>query len=280
LFAPGGDRPADIHQPATTRARVEVEGLPSFWSDLAAAATTALLLDYDGTLAPFALDRMSAMPMDGVTTALERILTQPGNYLSIISGRPAAEIRHLLGDLPVAVIGSHGWETAHPGALAVTRALLPARAAELDAAEALARTIAGDARTERKHASVAVHVRRDEPGVAAQIERELREAWSGLDVDPSLTVRAFNGGLELRVGGWDKGTAVAEILEAIAPDFAAYLGDDDTDEDAFRVVGPWGVGIRVGGVTETAASGRITLTDVPLLLHDWASCRDERRAQT
>src|SRR5262245_28912286 len=162
LHDPGGDRPANVHRPATTRVRVEVEGLPSFWSELAAAAATALLLDYDGTLAPFALDRMAARPTDGVTAALERILKQPSSYLSIVSGRPAAEIRHLLGDLPVTVIGSHGWETALPGALAVTRALLPARAAELDAAEALARAIAGDTRAERKHASVAVHLRGDD----------------------------------------------------------------------------------------------------------------------
>lgn len=278
MRATGKDRLADSHPPSSARPLTPIEGLASFWPDLRAAPTAALLLDYDGTLAPFALDRMAAWPLEGVIPALEAIITQADTELLLVSGRPAAEIRRLLGDLPVAVIGSHGWETALPGALAVTRALLPAREAELDAAEAIALDLAGPLRTERKHASVAVHLRADVPDVAAQIERTLRDAWSALAENAAMTIRPFNGGVELRVGGWDKGVAVAEALETLDPDFAVYLGDDDTDEDAFRVIGAWGVGIRVGDPGETLATGRLNPTSVPAFLQDWASTRGERQS--
>lgn len=201
---------------------------------------------------------------------MHRLCALPETVVLIVSGRPVREIRHLLGDLPLAILGSHGWESAVPGEDVVARTLAPAHAAALDTAEATARTLAGSAHTERKHASVAVHVRGLHPQASARLISALRVAWDAQIDDRALTIRPFSGGLELRIAGWDKGTAVTERLERDQPAFAAYLGDDDTDEDAFKAIGRWGVGIRVGAPAATAASGRLDQHQVPRFLEDWA----------
>jgi trehalose-phosphatase len=72
-------------------------------------------------------------------------------------------------------------------------------------------------------------------------------------------VRRFLGGVELRVLGIDKGTALLELL-GDAPDgtFCVYIGDDETDEDALAVIRDLGVGIKVGNTGHpTHARGRL-----------------------
>ena len=56
----------------------------------------------------------------------------------------------------------------------------------------------------------------------------------------------FDGGIELRVSEWSKGTAVRTVLEELTPNAAvAYLGDDTTDEDAFRALKGRGLTVLV-----------------------------------
>ena len=74
--------------------------LPAHWatappSRLAAVGTgpSLLLLDYDGTLAPFQDDRMQARPWSGVTERLERLNALPSVQLVLITGRLAFQVR-------------------------------------------------------------------------------------------------------------------------------------------------------------------------------------------
>ncbi|RIK45428.1 MAG: trehalose-phosphatase [Chloroflexi bacterium] len=264
------DRTSEPITNVATRPLTQIEGRASFWSDLRQATSTALLLDYDGTLAPFAIDRLAALPLPGVVPALQAIREQTDSFIALVTGRPVSELRQLLGLADLMVIGSHGWETAMPGALPVTRALQPARSALLDAAAYLAAEHIDRSRIERKHASVAVHLRGLQLDDAATIAKHVNSAWSQIVAEGGVTVRPFNGGLELRVSGWDKGTAIADVLETVQPDFAAYLGDDDTDEDAFAVISRWGVGILVGDARPTRAAGRLDMQAAPGFLDDWA----------
>jgi trehalose 6-phosphate synthase/trehalose 6-phosphate phosphatase len=79
-------------------------------------ATPLLLLDYDGTLAPFRVDRFKARPWTGVREAVGRIQRQGRTRIVIITGRPAKEIGPLLRgnppvlDSPVEIWGLHGAE--------------------------------------------------------------------------------------------------------------------------------------------------------------------------
>ena len=87
-----------------------IAGVPDFWGRVAAAQHVALFLDYDGTLAPFQLDRMMARPLTGVIDTLLGIINASRTFLYIVSGRPTDEIVHLAGDLRLTIVGSHGWE--------------------------------------------------------------------------------------------------------------------------------------------------------------------------
>ena len=89
--------------------------LDTFFDELGRAEQCALLLDYDGTLAPFQVDRSKAVPYPGIRQALERIITLQNTYVVVITGRGINDILPLLelSQLPE-IWGSHGWERLTP----------------------------------------------------------------------------------------------------------------------------------------------------------------------
>ena len=92
-----------------------MEKIRTFFAGFAGKVTPLLLLDYDGTLAPFRVDRFLARPWAGVRELLTRIQQQGRTRMAIISGRSAHEIRPLLGiDPPFEVWGLHGAERLFP----------------------------------------------------------------------------------------------------------------------------------------------------------------------
>ena len=83
----------------------------SFFDQLRSAATSALLLDYDGTLAPFQTERDRAYPYPQVVPLLERILKNGRSRVVIVTGRAIEDVQPLLDPLPaVEIWGSHGIE--------------------------------------------------------------------------------------------------------------------------------------------------------------------------
>jgi trehalose-6-phosphatase len=91
------------------------EKLKGFFRRFSGAAASLLLLDYDGTLAPFRVDRFKAQPWAGVRELLNQIQNQKKTKMVVISGRPASEIVPLLGlDTPPEVWGLHGAERLYP----------------------------------------------------------------------------------------------------------------------------------------------------------------------
>ena len=223
----------------------------AFWRRLRAAPRRFLGLDYDGTLAPFKVDRLAAVPSTGVLQALHAI-TAGSTRVAIISGRRLDEVLTLLGvddaRLDVDVIGSHGYEVRRAGRAPRLVPLSASQATGLTrAAESLKRSAD---RLERKAASLAFHTRGLEPGEAARLEAQAAaifdaEVTAG---QGALAARPFDGGVELRAVGLDKGTALAELLDDEPDDaLCVYLGDDRTDEDAFEVVQRrGGLGVKVG----------------------------------
>jgi trehalose-phosphatase len=86
-----------------------------------------------------------------------------------------------------------------------------------------------------------------------------RELWAPLTREGVLRLDRFDGGLELRAAGRDKGSAVRELLAEAPPGaLLIYVGDDETDEAAFREVGPRGIALRVNRRPRpTAAHGTL-----------------------
>jgi trehalose-phosphatase len=219
-----------------------------------------LLLDYDGTLAPFRERRDEAVPYPGVLGILARMPGRGSGRFAVVSGRPVAAIRSFLAPVvPSEIWGCHGAErfVAHGTGQAPT--LSPALALALERARTLALPLAGAGALEEKPVSLALHWR----GLAEEARGELAgrvgPLWEDLARESGLLLHAFDGGLELRVPGWDKGLAVRAIEEEEPEAVLVYCGDDLTDEDAFAALGPSGIGVLVRSrARDTAADYRIS----------------------
>lgn len=217
-----------------------------FFTKLSRAGECALLLDYDGTLAPFRIERDRAFPYPGVQEVLRQITALRNTRLVIVTGRPAKEVTPLLGlEHRPEIWGGHGWERLLPdGSHQVMQPLEWARQA-LDlaydrllalACSGLRRILLGR-RVERKLASLALHWRGCPPAVTAEIRDSVTKEWGALARYTGLELCPFEEGMELRVPGRTKADAVETIIEETGQDAAvAYLGDDLTDEDAFRAL--------------------------------------------
>jgi trehalose-phosphatase len=213
------------------------ETLADFFGAFAGAANPVLLLDYDGTLAPFRVNRFKARPWAGVADLLGRIQRQGRTRMAVVSGRPAAEVAPLLGlDPPLEVWGLHGAERLYPDGRSDMEQAPPAAREKL---EELRQQLKGNSLGglfEDKPNAAVMHWRGASPRKAKLIERRTQALFEPLAQLDGLALLEFEAGLELRVGR-DKGGAVEAILaEAGAHGPVAYLGDDLTDEAAFRAV--------------------------------------------
>ncbi|HEX9122047.1 MAG TPA: trehalose-phosphatase, partial [Actinomycetota bacterium] len=245
---------ADLADLDVETRRETVLDLPSAlarWDEIAERLkerTPAVFLDYDGTLTPI-VERpedavLSPETRDAVRNLAERCT------VAVVSGRDLADVRTMVGVDGIWYAGSHGFDIAGPGERRHqhgTEFLPDLDAADKDLVDLLA-PVPG-ARVERKTFAIAVHFRQASedriPEIEAAVER----------------VAAAHGRLR-RTGGkkvfelrpdipWDKGKALMFLLGVLAPDGPAvvpiYVGDDETDEDAFRAVDDTGIGVVVRG---------------------------------
>ncbi|MGH9606521.1 MAG: trehalose-phosphatase [Terracidiphilus sp.] len=217
------------------------EKVGRFLSGLARSAHRLLLLDYDGTLAPFRTDRFKAQPWPGVRELLTQIQRQGRTRMVVVSGRPAAEIAPLLGlDPPLETWGLHGMERVYPDGRRELEELPASTVQKLgELREELQRDSFGGLFEDKPNAAV-MHWRGAAAEDAAEIERKTLALFEPLAHVDGLRLLKFEAGLELRAGR-DKGGAVEAILreasaEAPGAVAAAYLGDDLTDEEAFRTL--------------------------------------------
>jgi trehalose 6-phosphate phosphatase len=211
--------------------------LSVFFDRLRAASSRVLFLDYDGTLAPFQIDRDRAFPYPGVPALIDRIMAN-GTRVVFVTGRPVREVLLLSGlHRQPEVWGSHGLERLKPdGTYSLEKVSTEQETGLLQARECL-RSHGLKNRMELKPGAVALHWRglEPEPEQIEKLSDTVRQLWYPLEKEYQLDLLAFDGGLELRVRGKDKSQAVEAILGESEPDaVTAYLGDDRTDEDAFR----------------------------------------------
>jgi trehalose 6-phosphate phosphatase len=223
--------------------RVDFQG---FVASIARAPARVLMLDYDGTLAPFHVRPELAVPYPEVARVLEAIMEAGGTRVVVVSGRPADELPPLLRLAKRPEIwGSHGWERLLPDGRRVMEApSAGVRKALQDAAGATEAMIPKGARLECKLASIALHWRGAPQELSTQLASEARSLWQ--QHAPELEILPFDGGIELRARSRNKQFAVKAVLSETGQDaVAAYLGDDRTDEDAFRAIKARGLGVLV-----------------------------------
>jgi len=250
-------------------------GIPRrLWRLIALAHRRLLMLDHDGTLAPFETSRERAIPSPRSLLQLGRLAASPGTRLAIVSGRPVKELEPHLGPLGATLVGEHGWERRSPGGKLVRDKIPEAARQALERADRAVTDPGIRARLEVKRTSIALHTRDLEYEQAEHTGRAVRAAWRPHEAKGVLRTVPFAGGFELRATERDKGTAVKALLAEEPPGtLAVYIGDDVTDEDAFEAVRECGFGLRVGlpGTITHATAWLGDINEVTEFLAEWLS---------
>jgi len=211
--------------------------LDTFFLLMAAANNKALLLDYDGTLAPFKIDRAQAYPYPGINDVLDEIIEVASCRVVIISGRPVQEVISLLKlKRRPEIWGAHGWERLLPDDKYLAFKLNSKIENGLKQADEWVIRSGFKDRLDSKHGCLALHWRGLNNKTAENIRHLALESWNPIAESSGLIVKEFNGGIEIKAPGRNKGTAVNTIKSEIGTGVAAYLGDDLTDEDAFKAL--------------------------------------------
>ena len=228
----------------------------------AAASTVVLATDFDGTLAPFVADPMQARPAPGAVAALRAAAILPGVTTALVSGRDLQVLRDLSGvaDVPgIVFIGTHGAQSSRD----VGSGVLTAEQARLLAAldEGLQGVVDAHpgSRIERKPAAVVLHTRgMPEPAHSAA----LTAAGVVAEAHPGAHPLRGKDVQEIGVIEASKGAALGALARDVGAELTVYLGDDVTDELAFRALDPAAgdVTIKVGE-GDTDACARVP--DVP-----------------
>lgn len=207
-----------------------------------------VFLDYDGTLTPIVARPDMAVLSEPMRASVERLAGRCP--LAIVSGRDRADVARLVGLEGLIYAGSHGFDIAGPNGLRQEHPRASEFLPALDAAEIrLAKATGGidGALIERKKFAIAVHYRQ----VTGDRIAEVEDAVAAVAVEaPDLRQTTGKMILELRPRvDWDKGRAVLWLLDALGLDgddvLPVYVGDDDTDEDAFAALAGCGLGILV-----------------------------------
>ena len=217
------------------------ERVPAWTGAWRASGRLVLLLDFDGTLAPI-VDRpeRAGMP-DRTRRALERLMAMEGVVVAVVSGRGLADVRERAAIPGIAYAGNHGMEIEGAGLHRIHPQAAAARP-ELEAAAAVIEpALEGidGAFVEDKGLTLSIHYRLA-PDHAEEVREIVLEAAAGR---AGLAVTEGKMVLEVRPRvEWHKGRAVLFLLEQMQPPRDApvlYLGDDRTDEDAFRALQGW-----------------------------------------
>ncbi|MGH9589534.1 MAG: trehalose-phosphatase, partial [Terracidiphilus sp.] len=189
------------------------EKLEAFFAVLSRTGRPLLLLDYDGTLAPFCADRFQARPWVGVRELLSRIQLQGRTGIAVISGRPAEEVARLLDLTPSPEIwGLHGAERLHADGRRELEQIPEEIQSRLDGLRERLKRDSFGGLFEDKPNAVVMHWRGASPDQAAEIESRTLALFQPLTDMGGLSLLKFEAGVELRAGR-DKGDAVRSILE-------------------------------------------------------------------
>lgn len=245
-------REGDIEQAAAPGVashdpELQARVLDDFFSRLGRASERVLMLDYDGTLAPFRVERDEAQPYPGVLEAVQRIMRDERSRIVIMTGRRIADFRAVSGfPAGLEIWGSHGWEHQRPDGAYAVMAGSDRGIAGLVRARAWLGEKGLSGRTEFKPGCLEFHWRGLAGEQIGEMRELLQEEWPKVANGSGAIVEEFDGGMSLRMPGRNKGTAARAVLSRLPADaVAACLGDDATDEYALGALAAPHLGILV-----------------------------------
>ena len=216
--------------------------------------TTAIFLDIDGTLLDIAPTPLEVKVADGLGEALAALLARFGGAIAFISGRPIAEMDRIFHPLRLPAVGGHGAEVRFAPTSEIRRSKIATLDDELRAEFAHIGRLGSGIIVEDKGYSLAIHYRLA-PELGGEIIKGVtaickNERCDSLEILPGKLV------IEVKPGGYDKGTGLREIMSV--PPFTGrcpiFIGDDVTDGAAFAVLPDFGgTGFSVGGIVPGAS---------------------------
>jgi trehalose 6-phosphate synthase/phosphatase len=228
-----------------------------------------ILLDYDGTLVPFAEKPQKAKPDQELLGMLDVLGESPKTEVVIISGRDRETLDKWFGDRNLGLIAEHGvwikdwekpWETIEPLRDEWKEQMRPIFEWYED------RTPGSF--IEEKDFSLVWHYRRVDPELASIRARELKDELLQLTANLNLGVLEGSKVIEIKCLGVDKGRAVLHWLSRRVWGFILAVGDDWTDEDLFAVLPESAYSIKVGLSPSKAKFNVDSVMDVRSLLKE------------
>ncbi|MET4105157.1 bifunctional alpha,alpha-trehalose-phosphate synthase (UDP-forming)/trehalose-phosphatase [Hymenobacter sp. UYP22] len=226
-----------------------------------AAETRLLLLDYDGTLAPFNANPQRARPDQELLLLLRALTDVPQNRVVIISGRDRATLQEWLGHLPVDFIAEHGvWLRAAGEEWQLFQTLSNEWKREIRPILELYVARTAGSFIEDKEYSLVWHYRRADTELGTVRARDMLNHLTFMTSNSDLQVMEGNKVIEIKTAGLNKGTAAARWLATYQPGFTLAIGDDRTDEDTFRAMPPEAYTIKVGTVARSLARYHVAST--------------------
>jgi trehalose 6-phosphate phosphatase len=196
----------------------------------------ALCLDFDGTLAPIVEDPNEAALPAATRTQVSSLAANPAVDVAVISGRALEDIRSRVGIDGIGYAGNHGLEIQQGEEMWVHPDVKSHRGAmerTLDRIEQELEAIPG-AFVEDKHATAAVHYRRagtDDSSLVIARVQGIVESEDGLSMEVDNQTVEIRPEIDQR-----KGEAVMELIDTESGTGIVYLGDAETDVDAFETL--------------------------------------------
>jgi len=211
-----------------------------------------LIIDYDGTLVPFAKLPQQATPPSSVISLLTALAAERKNCVALVSGRSVNDLDRWFGHISgLWLVAEHGAEMKPP--TSPWQSLRSPvqngwKATVMPILEHYVDRTPGSFVEEKKYALV-WHHRLAEPEFGSWLANELVSMLEAMLAETEL--RAFRGHktVEVRPVWANKGEAMERILAAYRnPDFVFAAGDDRTDEDVFERLhdGAWTVHVGTG----------------------------------
>ncbi|MFO7978383.1 MAG: trehalose-phosphatase [Bacteroidales bacterium] len=218
-----------------------------------------IFLDYDGTLSPIVPrpeDAVLSEYMKDLLRHLAKLFT-----VAVVTGRDKQDVEQRVGLSEMIYAGSHGYIITGPDGLFMehpdSKRIIP----RLDEIEKEVETLLNEktsgTQLDRKRYAIGIHYRNAAPGdeqKVLEIARQMVEKHQGFKMGEGKKIVEIKPDLD-----WDKGKAVNWIMEALELDqrqdlIPMYIGDDITDEDAFKALQGHGIGILVGGHGQKTAA--------------------------
>lgn len=232
------------------------------WQARPHGARPIILLDFDGTLAEFQLDP-SAVTLPPSRQILLQTLAKRADLSSgIVSGRRIADLRERVPAAPsLFFAGLHGLEIEGPGLRFAHNAVALAAPGIRLLAKDLRRAVKPlpGVFVEDKTYSIVLHVRGASTADRLHATTRFNALAEPLLAEGTVRLQPGHHVLELLPNvDWAKGDAVRAIMRHVEAEtketvWPVYIGDDETDEDAFEEIGTNGLTIAVGKRAASAA---------------------------